>query len=171
MLRKDIPYSIAQCLILWIIGGLVYMLIEILYRGRTHWSMAVVGGLCFILIGALNEWEVTRHPYTVFELQAMIGAIITTVVEFISGIYINLVLGWDVWDYSDLPFNVLGQICLPFTFAWVFIAAAAIILDDFLRHVLFMKPFPTYWFTTTRKCVNLFGLWESHVCKHRHKPK
>lgn len=169
MTRKDLPYFIAQCLILWILGGLVYMMIEILYRGRTHWSMAIVGGLCFVLIGVLNEREANRGRVMAFELQAICGAIITTFVEFVSGVYINLILGWNVWDYSDVPLNIMGQICLPFTIAWVFVAAAAIILDDFLRHVLFMKPFPIYWFSFTHRKLDIFKLWERYVCKDRHK--
>lgn len=168
--KEDFPYIIAQYLLLWIIGGFVYVLIELAYRGRSHWSMAVVGGLCFIAIGDLNE---NNFPGSLraktFEGMVILGALETTFIEFVSGVIINMILHWDVWDYSNTPFNVLGQICLPFTLIWMFIAAIAIIVDDFLRHVLFMKPFTKYRSVLLNKEADVFELWEKYVCKNRHK--
>ena len=125
------------------IGGLLYVLIEILFRGHSHWTMFLVGGLCFWLIGLLNEilpWEMLLWK------QGIVGAVIVTTVEFISGCIINLWLGWNVWNYSDMPFNLLGQICLPFSIAWVGLALVAIILDDYLRYWLFGEEKPHYKF-------------------------
>lgn len=123
------------------IGGLIYVLIEILFRGHSHWTMFLVGGLCFWLIGLINEiipWEMSLWK------QCIIGSTIVTVVEFLSGCIINLWLGWNVWNYSDMPFNLLGQICLPFSIAWVGLALVAIILDDCLRYWLFGEEKPHY---------------------------
>lgn len=128
-------------LILFGMGGLVYLLIEMLYRGRTHWTMFLVGGLCFYMVGIVNEifpWDMS------FLLQCLIGGIIITTVEFFSGCIINLWLAWNVWDYSNVPFNILGQICLPFTLLWIIISAPAIILDDYLRYWLFGEEKPRY---------------------------
>lgn len=134
--------SIIKMLILWIIGGLVYVSIEILYRGYSHWTMFIVGGVCFIEIGVENElmptWDIP------IEIQAFIGAIIITLNEFICGCIINIGYGLHVWDYSGLPFNVLGQICLPFTIAWFFIAIIAIVVDDKIRYTLFREELPHY---------------------------
>lgn len=128
-------------LILICIGGLLYILIEILFRGHSHWTMFCVGGLCFWLIGLLNEilpWEMLLWK------QGIVGAVIVTTVEFISGCIINLWLGWNVWDYSDMPFNLLGQICLPFSIAWIGLSAVAIVIDDYLRYWLFGEEKPHY---------------------------
>ena len=134
--------SIIKMLILWIVGGLVYVAIEILYRGYSHWTMFIVGGICFIEIGIENElmptWDIP------IEVQALIGAIIITVNEFICGCIINIGYGMHVWDYSGLPFNVLGQICLPFTIAWFFIAIIAIVVDDKIRYTLFREELSHY---------------------------
>lgn len=127
--------------ILFGMGGLLYVLIEMLWRGYSHWTMFLVGGLCFALIGLINEvipWEMP------FVWQMMIGAVIITAVEFVSGCIINLWLGWNVWDYSELPFNVLGQICLQFTFLWFLISAVGIVLDDYLRYWWFGEEKPHY---------------------------
>lgn len=128
-------------LILITIGGLVYSMIEIIYRGYTHWTMILVGGLAFYLIGCLNEhidWCIPIYK------QMLIGAIIVTVLEFISGIIVNIILKWHVWDYSDMPFNICGQICLPFSIIWFFISFLAIILDDYLRYCIFHEEKPHY---------------------------
>ena len=123
------------------IGGLIYGMIELVFRGRTHWTMLIVGGLCFWLIGLVNE----VMPWTVaFWKQCLLGSLIVTAVEFFSGCIINLGLGWNVWDYSNLPLNLLGQICLPFSLLWVLISAVAIVLDDYLRYWLYGEEKPHY---------------------------
>ena len=43
-----------------------------------------------------------------------------------------------------MPFNLLGQICLPFAVAWLALAAVAIVLDDYLRYWLFGEEKPRY---------------------------
>ena len=40
----------------------------------------------------------------------------------------------NIWDYSDLPFNLMGQICLLFSVFWFFLSIIAIWLDDYLRY-------------------------------------
>lgn len=112
-----------------VIGGLVYMGIEILWRGHTHWSMGVLGGLCFILIGILDE--VQDHPPLWF--QMLQGAAMVTWLEFLTGLIVNVWLGWNVWDYSDIPGNLMGQVCPQFSVAWFFLSAAAIKLENALH--------------------------------------
>ena len=74
----------------------------------------------------------------------MIGSAIVTALEFATGCIVNLWLGWDVWDYSNLPFNILGQICLPFSLLWVVVSVAAVVLDDWLRYRWFGEDKPHY---------------------------
>ena len=73
-----------------------------------------------------------------------IGSTIITVLEFITGCIVNLWLGWNVWDYSNLPLNLLGQICLPFSILWYFISAIGIIIDDYIRYICFDEERPRY---------------------------
>ena len=114
-----------------VIGGLVYVLIEIFWRGHSHWTMAVLGGVCFVAIGLLNEvW-----PKMPVLLQMALGALIVTVAELVTGLIVNVWLGWQVWDYSHLPLNFMGQICLPFTAAWFALSGVAIALEDALHKI------------------------------------
>ena len=132
---------ILKLAILFIIGGVAYLGVEILWRGYSHFSMLCVGGLCFVLIGLINEffsWDLSIWK------QAGISAIIVTVVEFIAGVILNLILGLNVWSYAGMPFNILGQVCLPYTLAWFFLAIPALILDDVLRWIIFSEEKPHY---------------------------
>lgn len=126
---------------LFLIGGAIYILIELVYRGYSHWTMFIVGGLCFVLIGGINEFLSWDTPLW---LQAGLGAVIITALEFICGCIVNLALGWNVWDYSNTPLNILGQVCLPFAIIWFVIAHAGIVLDDYLRYWLFKEEKPHY---------------------------
>ena len=133
--------QILKQIFLYIIGGLIYLLIEILFRGHTHWTMFIIGGLCFTLIGLLNEYANFRLSLI---YQGILGSIIITALEFISGIIINIILKWNVWDYSNQPLNLLGQICLPFSLAWIFLAIIAVFVDDILRYIIFKEEIPKY---------------------------
>lgn len=133
--------QITKQIFLFIIGGIIYGLIEIAFRGFTHIAMLAVGGLCFSAVGLLNEFPTFRPNLLT---QAILGMLIITAIEFISGVIFNIILGWHIWDYSNLPLNILGQICLPFCFAWLGLSFAAIIIDDGLRYLLFKEPLPKY---------------------------
>lgn len=133
--------NIVKYLILGVIGGIVYVSLELLYRGFSHWTMFFVSSVSFILIGLINEyvsWDMKLWK------QMLIGASIITAIEFISGYVINIKLRWNVWDYSNVPFNIMGQICLPFSIVWFFISLIAIISDDYLRYWLFGEEKPHY---------------------------
>lgn len=117
--------------LLAVLGGLLYVLIELIWRGRSHWTMAVLGGVCFVAIGLLNEvW-----PRMSMLLQMALGALIVTAAELVTGLIVNVWLDWQVWDYSSLPFNVMGQICLPFTAAWFALSGVAIVVEDWLHRI------------------------------------
>ena len=132
---------ILKYLFLFLFGGTVYCLIELLFRGHTHPSMYILGGICFIICGLYNEvlsWE------TPLVLQMFLGATSITILEFITGVIVNIILKLNVWDYSNMPFNILGQICLLFWFAWFFLSIIAIIVDDYIRYYFFGEEKPRY---------------------------
>ena len=128
---------------LWAIGGIIYGLIEYLARGHTHWSMIIVGGLCLISCGLINKKFGWDMPLL---LQMLIGCAIITALEFVTGLIVNVWLGWDVWDYADMPCNLWGQICLLFSGFWYLLASVAIVLDDYVRYWMFGEDKPRYTF-------------------------
>lgn len=131
-------------LFLFLVGGGVYCVIELLFRGHTHYTMMIVGGICFLMCGALNEHVGWDMP---FLLQMLLGCLIITGVELISGLILNVWLGLDIWNYANLPLNLWGQICVLFMAAWFLLSAVAIVLDDYLRYWIFgeEKPHYTIW--------------------------
>lgn len=123
-------------------GGSFYVTLETLWRERSHWTMLALAGLVFIAIGLLNQiwgWE------TGLIKQVLVGTAIATIGEFATGCIVNLWLGWNVWSYEGLPFNVLGQICPQFIALWIPIVLVAIVLDDILRWRFFDEEKPRYW--------------------------
>ena len=132
---------IKKHLILGTIGGLIYVLLELIWRGYSHWTMFLLGGTCFVLLGLINEILDWDTPLT---LQMLIGCTVITVLEFVTGCVVNLWLGWNVWDYSDLKFNILGQISLFSSIGWYFTSLVGITLDDWLRYRLFGEKKPRY---------------------------
>ena len=115
--------------IIFIIFGLMYVTIELLYRGHTHYSMFIVGGICGVLIGLIND----NTPDMPLLPQCVLGAVIITVIELLTGLFLNVYLGLNVWDYSNQPFNFMGQICPQFCIIWCILSILVIHIDDWLK--------------------------------------
>jgi len=122
-----------KILILFLMGGTIYAGIEVLAREFTHISMFITGGLCFVLIGQLKR---TGLPVTV---QMLISCAIITALELACGLIVNVWLGLDVWDYSDEPANLMGQICVNASAIWVFLSFVGIYTNDFARRKMFYE--------------------------------
>lgn len=132
---------IRKHLTLAMMGGLLYILVETVWRGYSHWTMFVLGGLCFLALGLINEvlpWE------TPLWKQVLLGASVITCLEFLTGCIVNLWFNWNVWDYSGMPGNVLGQICPQYCILWLPVSLVGIILDDWLRFWWWGEERPRY---------------------------
>lgn len=123
MIRKT------EYLCVFLTGGILYSLIEMLWRGYTHWSMTIAGGTALLLIHILNQKMRERDIL----LRCLYGCLLITVVELAAGIIVNLWLGLDVWDYSGMAYNVLGQICPAFSMLWFLISFPACMVSDYAR--------------------------------------
>ena len=131
MLKQISKYSF-----LFDAGGVLYVMIELAWRSWSHWTMFVLGGLCFIYLGLINEimsWDMPLWQ------QVWIGAVGITALEFLTGCVVNLWLGWGVWDYSGMPGNLLGQICPQYFVLWLPVALVGIVLDDWIRYWKFKR--------------------------------
>ena len=108
----------------FLLGGLGYVGIEYLWRGRSHISMFLAGGTCFLLLGKLRQ---LRLPLL---LRGIAGAGVITTVELLAGFLFNR--DYRVWDYRQLPANFKGHICLPFSLLWIPLSIGAMALYGFL---------------------------------------
>ena len=122
-------------------GGSTYATTEVLYRGYSHWTMVILGSIVFILLGGLNKFI----PWSLgFIQQVLIGTFIVTLLEFATGCIVNIWLGWHVWDYSNMDFNICGQVCPQFILAWIPLVVIAIVSDDLIRWKFFGEEKPHY---------------------------
>ena len=115
-------------------GGVLYYGLELLWRGRSHWSMALCGALCFWFLYCMNR-AYSRVP---LPLRALTGAAVITVVELFAGCLLNIGLGLGVWDYSEMPLNFLGQICLPYSVVWFLLCFPVSGLSYLIRRGIFL---------------------------------
>ena len=134
-------------LTIFLTGGLVYYFLEIFTRGYSHFSMIICGGICMVICGGMNQ----IFPKMTIIWQMVLSGIIITLFEFITGIIVNIILKIGVWDYSYVPFNFMGQICLPYSFVWMIMSLLIIFVDDGIRYFLFDEELPEYVFIKIRE--------------------
>jgi len=118
------------------IGALGYSIIEVLWRGYTHWSMSITGGFCFsALCNLYKKMSKTSHLMK----KCVCGSIIITATEFISGVTFNKVLRLNVWDYSKNKLNIAGQICPLFSFLWCILCLPVTFVCNFLNKTAWIR--------------------------------
>ena len=121
----------AKCnLTVFSIGAIGYGLIEILWRGNTHWSMLLAGGPSFLGLSKISE---KLKKFSLLK-KALIGCLFITAVEYIFGIIFNVILKRKVWDYSRMPLNIGGQICALYSFYWLILSFIFIPLADKIQN-------------------------------------
>lgn len=131
-----------KTLFLFYFGGATYCTIEVFVREWSHWSMFLLGGLVFVVVGSMNQiwgWE------TGLIKQIAAGVAVTLAGEFVTGCIVNLWLGWNIWDYSNFPGNILGQICPQFALLWIPLVLIAIVVDDVIRWKFYGEEKPRYY--------------------------
>lgn len=154
--------TIIKYIVLLCVGGVLYACCELIFRGYTFKTMAFVGGVCFVLCGLVNEFIDWKTP---LPLQMLICAVIVTTVEFVAGVILNIGLGLNMWDYSNLKFNIMGQICPQFFAVWFLLALPAITLDDWLRWRIFGEEKPKYYMTFGKNNFECAAMSANGICK------
>ena len=132
---------ISEYLFLWAVGGCMYYGFEVLFRGFSHWSMVLLGGLCFLFFfiqGKMVRWQ---DPLWRQTLRCLV---FVTAMEFITGIIVNKWLGMQVWDYSELPFQFMGQICLPFMVIFSGLCVLGIFLSGYIGYLFYGEEKPRF---------------------------
>lgn len=117
--------------LLFYLGGMTYAALELLWRGRTHGSMFLLGGACFVALGQLNKLHLPLPA------KALLGSLVVTTGELATGLLVNRSYG--VWDYRAMPMNFLGQICLSFSLLWIPISLIAMGLYTLLDREISLK--------------------------------
>ena len=125
--------------------GFIYCMIEILFRGWSHWSMFVLTGFLGVFcVDSINNTLSFDCDYIV---QILISTILCTIGEGISGTILNVWLQLNVWDYSKMSFGTFffGQCNVLFCFAWMLIISIIIFYcDAYNYYILKIEPCPYY---------------------------
>ena len=136
---KKIFKLIIKYVVLFVMGGLVYCGIELMWRERTHISSFIMGGTAILVVGGLNEGYDWDMPVW---YQMLLSSLFITAMEYVVGINFNA--DYHIWDYRELWLNVDGQICLGYSLLWGLLGLVGILLDDFIRWVFFGEEKPKY---------------------------
>ena len=102
--------------VLFGLGAFAYGLLEVIWRGYSHWSMMVAGGICFVIFSLIAQ----KLKHLPLLYKCIIGSLTVTVTELIFGLFFNLALGLSVWDYSRIPLNLLGRFVCFFRYCGAF---------------------------------------------------
>lgn len=133
--------KISEYLFLGCVGGWIYYSLEVIFRGFSHWTMFVLGGICMMFFtyqGRAVQWRDN------FFRQVIRCSIFVTAMEFTTGIIVNKWLALHVWDYSQMPFQLFGQICLPFMILFSALCAIGIFLSANLLYLLYGEEKPHF---------------------------
>ncbi|MBQ8203085.1 MAG: hypothetical protein IJZ75_02240 [Clostridia bacterium] len=103
-------------------GAIGYGFLELLWRGRTHWSMLIAGGLSFLGLGSIGK----RMKNCSAVKKAVAGSLLITSIEFVFGVIFNIILKRNVWNYSKMPLNLFGQVCALYSVLWGILSLALI---------------------------------------------
>ena len=122
---------------LFCLGGWVYQLIELIWRQSTHWSMFIAGGLAVVCIDAACQIMPQNSKLWV---KCLAGSAIITTIEFVIGCVVNLQFHMDVWDYSFMPFNIMGQVCLLYSIFWFFLTIPVLYVCKRMKSIRFFRP-------------------------------
>ena len=106
----------------------MYVLLELAYRGRSHVSMFLTGGLCCMVLAALFGRYALGWP-----ARLLISGVLISAAEFLCGYVVNIRLRLGVWDYTAQPYNLYGQICLAFSCLWCLMALPVSLLGAYVR--------------------------------------
>ena len=126
---------------LFAFGGTVYYTLEVLFRGFSHWSMFILGGICMVFFAWQGQMTGWQDPLYVQIARCTLFVICG---EFITGIIVNKWMGWEVWDYSDQPFHLFGKICLPFAVLFSGLCLVGICCSGYLLYLLYGEEKPQY---------------------------
>ena len=139
---REYRKKICEYLLLWFVGGCLYYGFEVVFRGFSHWSMFVLGGICMCFCawqGSVRQWQ---DPLWVQLLRCMDCI---TSCEFITGIIVNKWMGWHVWDYTGMPLQLFGQICVPFMLLFSCLSVVGIYLGGNILWKVFGEKKPHFF--------------------------
>lgn len=141
------PQNIYQALWIFIIYAFLGWCSEVAFaavnkgkfvnRGFLNGPVCPIYGVGMLIV-VLCLWSLRDRPLLLF----LGSALLTTALEFVTGFVLERFFHDKWWDYSDMPFNIKGYVCLKFTILWG-LAASFIIgaIHRFIYMLIEKTPF------------------------------
>ena len=114
---------------IFLLGGGGYLAIELAWRGTSHWTMFLAGGICLCFL----QWLAALR--LALPLAAGAGAMGTSTLEVLIGLICREFLHVAVWDYSNEWGNLAGLICPRYCFYWFVLCGWVILVLRVTRRV------------------------------------
>ena len=139
--------------IIFCMMGVCYVCIEVFFSaisdalnygsfrlvGASSIWMFCEGGLLGIVISGFNNQKKTRISYP---FDILLGGLFITLCELLSGLLLNKLCGFNIWDYSQSTYNFLGQIDLLHSVCWLLLTPVILWVDDVIRFYVFGEKRP-----------------------------
>lgn len=109
----------------FLLGAAGYPALELLWRGRTHYSMALAGGASMLLIR-----RAAKLPIGLAGRAVLCSAGITAVEAAAGSIWNRQ---HQIWDYRRMPMNWRGQVCAPYSALWGLLSAGVLKTIDMAK--------------------------------------
>lgn len=118
-----IQNELYNCLYYFIIYAFLGWVLEVSYRvlntGKFSNRGFLIGAYCPIYgIGAILALYLIKPFKNNIVMLFIVSFIITSILEFVTGFVLEKIFKYKWWNYSDLPFNIKGYICLKFSIIW-----------------------------------------------------
>ena len=122
-------YSVYEIICLFFIYGFLGWCVEVVYCGLEEGRFInrgfLNGPICPIYgVGAVTVVLCLTPLLDNIALLFIGSALLTTILEFITGFALDKIFHARWWDYSDKPFNIGGYICLKFSIYWGLVCIA-----------------------------------------------
>ena len=146
---KNLLSRLLQVAFIFALSGTIYVCMEMLFRGYSHWSMWVLAGICGVIIALVNN-GIFLSSKTPFELQVAFCSACCVAGEYIAGLIVNQ--DFQVWDYREMIGTFAGgQLNVFFIMAWIIICIFGIPFLDWIEWKLLNGRKPVYEFLFKQK--------------------
>lgn len=131
--------NVIEIFVLWLTGGILYFYLEILFRGYSHYSMIICGGACFVAVGNIGRRIIESDINNILKVLIImtVGSFVISILELFTGYIVNIKFNMQVWDYTDLPFNYKGQVCVLFSGIWALVSLVCVYINYMIRYFVF----------------------------------
>jgi Predicted membrane protein len=112
-------------------------------RGFLKGPICPIYGFGAVLVIQLSKLlsNAFENHFALLFLNILFSIILVTILEYITGLFLEKIFQCKWWDYSDNSFNLHGYICLKYSLLWGLLAFLLIqLMHPIISQVIFIFP-------------------------------